>query len=154
MKKSQFRETKGKNINDKESDLLGRKISDLSLKIQGTGLEALINTLYRELEKAGISFKPKTYQTQLKVPALVEEYIEGREFYLSVLGNDPAEALPVMELDFTKLPDGFPKIYGHEAKSDAAGPQYRAVNAVVATDHRSNQSTDNTTMPGGKRLTP
>lgn len=73
-------------------------------------------------------------QTQLKVPALVEEYIEGREFYLSVLGNDPAEALPVMELDFTKLPDGFPKIYGHEAKSEAASPQYRAVNAVVATD--------------------
>lgn len=73
-------------------------------------------------------------QTQLKVPALVEEYIEGREFYLSVLGNDPAEALPVMELDFTKLPDGYPKIYGHEAKSEAASPQYRAVNAVVATD--------------------
>ncbi|MDP1989699.1 MAG: hypothetical protein Q8K00_01650 [Syntrophales bacterium] len=73
-------------------------------------------------------------QTQLKVPALVEEYIEGREFYLSVLGNDPAEALPVMELDFTKLPDGYPKIYGHEAKSDAASPQYRAVNAVVATE--------------------
>lgn len=62
MKKSQFRETKGKNINDKESeDLLGRKISDLSLKIQGTGLEALISNLYQELEKAGISLKPKTY---------------------------------------------------------------------------------------------
>jgi D-alanine-D-alanine ligase len=73
-------------------------------------------------------------QTQLRVPALVEEYIEGREFYLGVLGNDPAEALPVMELDFTKLPDGYPKIYGHEAKSDVASPQYRAVNAVVATE--------------------
>ena len=73
-------------------------------------------------------------QTHLKVPALVEEYIEGREFYLGILGNDPAEALPVMELDFTKLPDGYPKIYGHEAKSDVASPQYQAVNAVVATD--------------------
>ncbi len=73
-------------------------------------------------------------QSQLKEPALVEEYIEGREFYVSILGNDPAEVLPVMELDFSKLPAGSPRIYGHEAKSDVASPQYAAVNAVVATD--------------------
>ncbi len=73
-------------------------------------------------------------QTQLKVPALVEEYIEGREFYIGILGNDPMEILPIMELDFGKLPCGFPRIYGHEAKSDTASPQYGAVNAVVATE--------------------
>jgi len=73
-------------------------------------------------------------QTQLRVPALVEEYIEGREFYVGVLGNDPAEVLPVMELDFTKLPGKYPRIYGHEAKSDIASPQYGAVNAIVATE--------------------
>ena len=73
-------------------------------------------------------------QTQLKVPALVEEYIEGREFYVGILGNEAAEILPVMELDFSKLPSGYPRIYGHEAKSDAASPQYGAVNAVVATE--------------------
>jgi D-alanine-D-alanine ligase len=73
-------------------------------------------------------------QTQLKVPALVEEYIEGREFYVGILGNDDPEILPVMELDFSKLPGTYPRIYGHEAKSDMASPQYGAVNAVVATD--------------------
>ena len=73
-------------------------------------------------------------QTQLKVPALVEEYIEGREFYVGILGNDPTEILPVMELDFAKLPGGYPRIYGHEAKSDMASPQFGAVNAVVATE--------------------
>jgi D-alanine-D-alanine ligase len=73
-------------------------------------------------------------QTQLKVPALVEEYIEGREFYVGILGNETIQTLPVMELDFSKLPGGYPKIYGHEAKSDTASPQYGAVNAVVATD--------------------
>ena len=73
-------------------------------------------------------------QKQLKVPALVEEYIDGREFYVSVLGNDPMEVLPLMELDFSKLPASFPRIYGHEAKSVEESPQYRAVNAVVATD--------------------
>jgi D-alanine-D-alanine ligase len=73
-------------------------------------------------------------QTQLKEPALVEEYIEGREFYVSILGNDPVEVLPVMELDFAKLPSGYPRIYGDEAKSDTASLQYGAVNAVVATE--------------------
>ncbi|MFH0768331.1 MAG: D-alanine--D-alanine ligase [Chloroflexota bacterium] len=73
-------------------------------------------------------------QTHLKVPALVEEYIEGREFYVGILGNDPAEILPVMELDFAKLPSGYPRIYGHEAKSDTDSLQFGAVNAIVATE--------------------
>lgn len=72
--------------------------------------------------------------TQLKEPALVEEYIEGREFYVGILGNDPSDVLPIMELDFSKLPAGFPRIYGHEAKSEAASPQYAGVNVVVATE--------------------
>jgi D-alanine-D-alanine ligase len=73
-------------------------------------------------------------QTQLKEPALVEEYIEGREFYVGILGNDPSEVLPVMELDFSKLPAGSPRIYGHEAKFDITSPQYAAVNTIVATE--------------------
>lgn len=66
--------------------------------------------------------------------ALVEEYIEGREFYVGVLGNNPAEALPIIEMDFSKLPQGYPHIYGWEAKFDHASRQYDSVNAIVATD--------------------
>lgn len=73
-------------------------------------------------------------QTHLKLPALVEEYVEGREFYVSILGNNPSEVLPVMELDFAKLPDGYPRIYGTDAKLDESSVQYSAVNAIVATD--------------------
>jgi len=73
-------------------------------------------------------------QMQLKLPALVEEYIEGREFYVGILGNSPGEVLPVMELDFTKLPSGYPSIYGSDAKSDESSVQYDAVNAIVATE--------------------
>ncbi len=72
--------------------------------------------------------------SQLKLPALVEEYIEGREFYVSILGNNPGEVLPVMELDFAKLPSGYPRIYGTDAKLDESSVQYSAVNAIVATD--------------------
>lgn len=73
-------------------------------------------------------------QTQLKLPALVEEYIEGREFYVGVLGNSPREVLPVMELDFAKLPGGHPKIYGSDAKDDESSVQFNTVNPIVATD--------------------
>jgi hypothetical protein len=62
VKIKKFSESSGKNLVDREQrDLLSRKISDLALKIPGTRLEELINELYQELEKAGISFKPKTY---------------------------------------------------------------------------------------------
>jgi hypothetical protein len=62
MSPSEFQETTRRlNLTKKQKELLSRRISDLSLTIRGTRLEALIVDLYQELEKAGISFKPKTY---------------------------------------------------------------------------------------------
>src|SRR3954452_21252089 len=37
---------------------------------------------------------------KLSTPALVEQYIEGRELYVGVLGNDRLRVLPIWELDF------------------------------------------------------
>lgn len=37
--------------------------------------------------------------------ALVEEYIEGRELYVGVVGNERLRVLPVWEMDFGKLTD-------------------------------------------------
>lgn len=42
-------------------ELLSRKVSELPLKIEATHLRELILQLYKELEAAGVSFKPKTY---------------------------------------------------------------------------------------------
>lgn len=41
--------------------LLPRRISDLQLRIAGTRLEGLIGRVYRELDAAGIRFRPKCY---------------------------------------------------------------------------------------------
>jgi D-alanine-D-alanine ligase len=38
--------------------------------------------------------------------AIVEQYIEGREIYVGVLGNQVLQALPVWELYFKNMPDG------------------------------------------------
>jgi len=45
----------------KPQELLSRKISELPLKTEGTRLEGLIVRLYKELEAAGIAFKPNIY---------------------------------------------------------------------------------------------
>ena len=71
---------------------------------------------------------------ELKDTALVEEYIEGREFYVSVLGNEPQEALPLVELDYSKLPEGTKHIYSETAKFDENSEIYGLINFGVATD--------------------
>ena len=67
-------------------------------------------------------------------PVLIEEYIEGREMYVGILGNDKPEALPVVELDLSKLPDGTPRIAGAEVKWGKGTKAYRDTKSAVATD--------------------
>ncbi len=50
-------------------------------------------------------------------PALVEEYLEGREFTVALLGNVPDVAvLPIVEINHSALPSGMTPIYSYEAK--------------------------------------
>jgi D-alanine-D-alanine ligase len=67
-------------------------------------------------------------------PVLIEEYIEGRELYAAILGNDKPEALPVIELDLSKLPDGTPRIAAAEVKWGKGTKAYRDTKSAVATD--------------------
>lgn len=58
-------------------------------------------------------------------PAIVEEFIEGREFNISVLGNGEAKrALPPSEILFVDFPEGKPKICCYEAKWVEESPFY------------------------------
>jgi D-alanine-D-alanine ligase and related ATP-grasp enzymes len=42
--------------------------------------------------------------------AIAERYIEGRELYVGILGNQALQAMPVWELFFTNMPDGAKRI--------------------------------------------
>jgi D-alanine-D-alanine ligase len=42
--------------------------------------------------------------------AIVEQYIEGRELYVGILGNQALQALPVWELFFKNMPEGAKRI--------------------------------------------
>jgi D-alanine-D-alanine ligase len=67
-------------------------------------------------------------------PVLIEEYVEGREIYVGVLGNDNPTALPVVELDLSKLPEGTPRIAGAEVKWGKGTRAYRDTKSAVAED--------------------
>lgn len=77
-------------------------------------------------------------QSEYQGPVLAEEFIDGREFYVGVLGNSDAQALPVMELDFTGYPEGKPKIASWEAKwgdeGDEKGAEFEGTKSVFPTD--------------------
>jgi len=77
-------------------------------------------------------------QQEYQSPVLVEEFIDGREFYVGVLGNSKVEALPIIELDFSRFPPGLPKIASWEAKwgddGDEKGAEFEGTESVFPTD--------------------
>ena len=62
---------------------------------------------------------------------LAEEYIEGRELYIGVLGNQEPLVFPPVEMDFSDLPDGMAKVMDNKAKFDTSSEQYHGTKAVI-----------------------
>lgn len=48
--------------------------------------------------------------------ALVEEFIDGREFNVAAIGNRKITVMPIAEIDFSGLPNNIPKIVSYRAK--------------------------------------
>ena len=55
---------------------------------------------------------------QIGTDAIAEAYIDGRELYVGVLGNQRLDTLPVWEMDFAGLRDGAPRIATTKVKWD------------------------------------
>jgi D-alanine-D-alanine ligase len=60
--------------------------------------------------------------------ALVEEFIEGRELYVGVLGNTRLQVLPIWELSFANMAPGAAPIATARVKHD---PEYQAKHGIV-----------------------
>src|SRR5271163_279030 len=74
-------------------------------------------------------------QDEFDSPALIEEYIEGREIYAGVLGSyDRAQVLPLIELDLSKLPEGTPKIASYDVKFEKNTEAYKLTKSQIAED--------------------
>jgi D-alanine-D-alanine ligase len=58
----------------------------------------------------------KFIHTSIGTDAIAERYIDGRELYVGVLGNDRLQVLPVWELRFTKMPEEMKRIATERVK--------------------------------------
>jgi D-alanine-D-alanine ligase len=71
---------------------------------------------------------------QIGCDALVEEYIEGRELYVGMLGNERLSRLPVWEMEFGSLPESLPAIATRKVKWDRAYQKKYGITTRAARD--------------------
>ena len=57
-------------------------------------------------------------------PALIEEFIEGRELNVAVMGDRRLRVLPISEIDFSTMPDHLHNIVSYQAKWDPHHESY------------------------------
>jgi D-alanine-D-alanine ligase len=97
--------------------------ADASIGIDG---ESLVN------DTTSLMKRVLMIHEKVKDSALVEEYIEGREFYVGVLGNREPVAFPPVEMDFSGLPEGIPHVAGTKAKWKKNSVEYKGTKSVLA----------------------
>lgn len=82
-----------------------------------------------ELEKR-IAFILETH----KQPALVEEFVNGREFHDAVWGNGKISALPPVEIDYCDLTDIRDRLFTYEAKYSPGSRLYEGIDLCVPAE--------------------
>jgi D-alanine-D-alanine ligase len=95
----------------------------------GINSDAVVTSIKELMERV------QYIQDEFDSPALIEEYIEGREIYAAILGSyESTRALPLVELDLSKLPEGQPKIASYDVKFEKHTEAHRLTKSAVATD--------------------
>ena len=95
----------------------------------GIDAAAVVNSVKELMER--VSY----IQTEFDSPALIEEYIEGREIYAAILGSyESAHALPLVEPDLSRLPKGVPRIASQDVKFEKETEVYKLTKSAIAED--------------------
>lgn len=94
-------------------------LEDASVGIDDDAIVYNVDTLKKRVEYVFNSFNQ---------PALVEEFILGRELNVAVFGDKDPKVLPISEIDFSKMPDNLHPIVSFQAKWD---PQHEAYHKTI-----------------------
>jgi D-alanine-D-alanine ligase len=95
----------------------------------GIDAESVVSSVKELMERV------EYIQNEFDSPALIEEYIEGREMYVGVLGSyEKAQALPLVELDLSRLPDGTPKIASYDVKFEKDTQAHKLTKSYLVDD--------------------
>jgi D-alanine-D-alanine ligase len=84
---------------------------------EGSGKGIRKESLVRNIEelKYMVDYIHKEFQEE----ALIEEFIEGKEISVGIIGNkENLEILPLLEIDFSELPEGIEKFYSERVKEE------------------------------------
>ena len=95
----------------------------------GIDSDAVVHSIKELMERV------EYIQDEFDSPALIEEYIEGREIYSAILGSyEHTESLPLVELDLSRLPKGTPKIASYDVKFEKDTAAHRLTKSRLAED--------------------
>lgn len=92
---------------------------DASVGIDNDAIVDNVDALKKRVDYVFNSFKQ---------PALVEEFILGRELNVAVFGDKNPQVLPISEIDFSKMPDDLHPIVSFQAKWD---PHHEAYHKTI-----------------------
>lgn len=94
---------------------------DASVGLNNSSVVLNIEELREQVE-----YISKTFEQ----PSLVEEYIDGRELNVAIMGNNNPIILPISEIDFSTLPAEYPKIVTYNAKWVEGSVEYKGTVGV------------------------
>jgi D-alanine-D-alanine ligase len=96
---------------------------DASIGIDGKSLVQNSNDLMKRIA---------SIHQKLGDSALAEEFINGREFFVGVLGNQEAQAFPPIEVDYSGMPADKPHILDARAKWQEDSAEYKGTRSILA----------------------
>ena len=121
--------------------LRGKKVPSMRrlaypLFVKAVTEDASLGLTYRSIvaTEAELFERVSHIHNEVNDDALVEEFIEGRELYVGVIGNQRLQTFPVWEMVFKNLPDDIPNIATARVKWDEAYQKKLGVCTEAARD--------------------
>lgn len=86
-------------------------------------------------DEEDLSCRINAMHKRFKEPVIVEEYIDGREINVSILGNNKnLQVLPISEIDYSNMPPNYPRICSYKAKWEVSSIEYKNTVPVCPAD--------------------